>query len=210
MDVRTTPGCSASTVKSAAAWRARKLRISEFSAALLARYSSARPSSFVPMLPRMDDMKATMPPGATWCARASPTRTGLMAFVMKTAWISSSATAASGMPRPAMIPAFRNRRSNDCPDRRRDRDAACAADVTSRVSRASRPSDAARAASSSADAVRIVAVTCQPRRRCSRTSPSPSPREPATISACLMRMPGSFSPRHPVAAGSPPCWWSPG
>jgi hypothetical protein len=57
IDVRTSPGCMASTVKSSLPCRALKLRISEFSAALLARYNSVPSPSLVLIEPLSEDMK---------------------------------------------------------------------------------------------------------------------------------------------------------
>ena len=90
MSVFTQPGCRLSTVGAASAHSATRLRVMEFSAALLARYSARPPASLPATLPSTELMKARVPPGSRLLFRRWARRMGATALVRNSWAISAS------------------------------------------------------------------------------------------------------------------------
>jgi hypothetical protein len=74
---------------------ATKLRVSELSAALLARYRSFPPDLFSATEPISEDMNAMVPPSITFGSRRRATRSGANALVVNNEPSSSAVTAST-------------------------------------------------------------------------------------------------------------------
>jgi len=99
ISVRTQPGAISTIARESLEWRAAKLRMSVFNAALLPRYTSRMPVVLLLTLPCPDDITPIVPVGETRSCRASMTRIGLSAFVTMTRTNSSVCHVGDRLPR---------------------------------------------------------------------------------------------------------------